>query len=81
MEKVIKEVDLELDGMTMHYLDNCMYQGKIFEYKFTSTTLLPIIHDTKIFIEVDEPETIKEFLQEKNIDKKSLVEWLNKNYK
>lgn len=34
-----------------------------------------------LYLEDEEPETIKEFLEHHDIKKSELLEWLNKNYK
>ena len=78
MKTVKKEVLLELSSVERR--DTCAY-GIQYEYLFNSSKLLPIDQNTKVFIEVEEPETLKEFLEENNIPKKELVQWLNKNYK
>jgi len=81
MKKVLKEANLNLESVTMLDESSCWSEVKRFEYLFTSTEPLKILPDTKIFIEVEESETMKEFLKDKSISKKDLVSWLNKNYK
>ena len=53
------------------------------EYTYTIITYKPIenLDTIEFYVEVDEPETLKEWLNETGIPKKHLVDWLNKNYK
>ena len=34
-----------------------------------------------VYLETEEPETLNEFLEQENISKKFLLEWLKQNYK
>ena len=82
MKTVKKKFELEHNSTEIE-LNNCMFGGstKRYIYTFSSSELLPNIETMECFVEVEEPETLKEFLEENNIPKKELVQWLNKNYK
>ena len=78
MKTVVKEIDFTLREIKT----GCKYD--LMEYiTLKITTDEPVFsqHGLKMFLEVEEPETIKEFITHHNITKNELVEWLNKNYK
>jgi len=74
MNKIKKSVPIQMNGANMGDF------GDMITYEIQSYYPLEACL-REIFIEVDEPETIKEFLKVHNITKTELVEWLNQNYK
>ena len=59
-------------------------KGDLKEVKYTFILpyfIYPQNKNVKLVYEDIEPETLKEFLEDKHINKKELVEWLNENYK
>ena len=83
MKTVKKQVHLNLESMSLDQEGRCSFgtTDYRFRYEFTGYDNLDNIDTLEVFIEVEEPETIKEFLCENDITKKDLVKWLNKNYK
>jgi len=83
MKTVKKQVSLKLEELEMNR-EGCgsmNYEGSV-EYKYTFTTYqqIPNIETLQHFVEVQEPETVKEFREENNLSKDELTKWLNKNY-
>lgn len=79
------ELDCELAAMTVNNRSNypeCLPNNE-YSYRFTSRTRLSEkqLESIKITVEVDEPQTIKEFLKEHRMPESLLLKWLNKNYK
>jgi len=82
MKTVKKQVQLNLEQVSMER-NECSFgrPESRFTYEFTGYGHVPNIETLEFFVEVEEPETLKEFRQQKGITKTELVEWLNKNYK
>jgi hypothetical protein len=83
MKTVKKQVQLNLESVSMEQRDQCSWgrPESRFTYEFTGYGHLPNIETLEFFVEVEEPETLAEFRQQKELTKTGLVEWLNKNYK
>lgn len=79
MKKVLKKVEAIIQMTEMGVEHNCAYTR--FEIE------CPTLYDrsselnAEFYVEVEQPETLKEFLKVKNLKKKQLVNWLNENYK
>lgn len=78
MKKTKKEVKLTLIGVECYYNELSTYR---YAYTFGSNEFFTSEDNLQHFIEVNEPETIKEFCEKHNMPKKEVIEWLNKNYK
>ena len=84
MKTVKKKIELDIESTEMmggcsSWLSDSV--GSRFRHTFISNGIIPNLETIECFVEVEEPETIKEFLQEKQLSKTELIEWLNKNYK
>jgi hypothetical protein len=78
MKTEYEEVEYKFNG-----IDYCLNDPLGISYKEVSIQL-PIntdISNMKILATVKVSETLKEFIEEKNITKKELLDWLNENYK
>lgn len=77
MRKEKKEVEIELTGVEVQAYG---YNNK--KYIYTIESYKHITKDNfKAFIDVDIPETFKEFKKQKGVTNKQILEFLNKNYK
>ena len=78
MKKVKKKIELKLDRVDVKcgYFDNF----NEYTYIFKSRENINITPETEIYLEIDEPETLTEFLSKSGIKEKKLVKWLNDNY-
>lgn len=72
MKVVKKKLDFNTESIS--------YNNGIWTYKISTNKHVDAL-TFDIFYEEEEPETIVEFMEEKNISIKELVSWLNKNYK
>ena len=83
MKKVKKRVQLNLESISSEPL-HCSFtldDRRELTYKFTTYEHIPNPQSMEFYVEVEEPETLKEWLEEKGIQKNELVDWLNENYK
>ena len=87
--KTIKK-EIKLDNLSMELSTD--YEGyfhtstkdDLKEVKYTFILpyfIYPKNKNVKLVYEDIEPETLTEFLEDKHINKKELVKWLNENYK
>lgn len=78
MKKELREVDINLHATELS-IDAC---GGHREMKLEARVYGDMIgKGIKTFIEVDIPETLKEFRGMHSLSKQDLVKWLNENYK
>ena len=80
MKTVKKKVRLNLDNIQAERRGCGISDITEYTYTFTTHEYIPNHGTLEHFVEVEEPETMKEFLSNEEISKKELVEWLNKNY-
>ena len=82
MKKVKKEVRLELDSIDCEPVVLCrgMVEKSKLSYCFSTHDFISNPETLTHFVEVDEPETIREFCDMNGIPKQELVKWLNKNF-
>ena len=83
MKKVKKQIHLRLDKVNLNQNGGC-YLGRPenrYTYEFSGHGYIENIDTLEAFVEVEEPETIAEFREQKDLTKTELVDWLNKNYK
>lgn len=76
MKTIKKEVPVRILEVEI----NQGFSGTIHKYIIESAEWFPAKKATMIK-EFLEPETLKEFREEKELSKTELVDWLNKNYK
>ena len=83
MKKVKKRVNLNIELTEINcYGNDCNYLSRQNEFIYRIQTNEQIDLETiEFYVEVEEPETYKEFKKEHNLNSKQLIEWLNKNYK
>jgi len=67
-------IELDLESLDHHFIEG-LYA---YNYKLTTNDRLP---ENKVFIKVEEPETIKEFISLHDISKQDVIDFLNDNYK
>jgi len=82
MKTVQKEVFLNLESVEFSSVGcamNSNHQNE-FKYTFTSRKEIQNPENLTIFTEVEEPETLKEWIELNGMPKKLLVEWLNNNF-
>jgi len=75
MKKVKKEIFVNCETKNYSPFD-C-----IAPYTYEVSSDRDIDFNSSIFIEIEEPESIKEFLEVNKLSKKKLLKWLIKNYK
>jgi len=88
MKTIKKEVNLELLESTMN-IDSNMSGGLFGPFPVVRNKQKLTFNcyefldprDLTHFIDVEIPETLKEFREHHEISKKDLIDWLNKNYK
>jgi len=78
MKTEYKEVKFDLDGISYTVNGNTDTSYVDVDVRMPIDTDL---ENLKIFEPVQIPETLKEFIKDKNITKKELLDWLNENYK
>jgi len=83
MKTIKKEVSLQLESVHCEPINICgeLHRSVRKELTFSTYENIDNIESLTHFVEVEEPETIKEFCSKHNLPKKELVEWLNEHYK
>ena len=85
MKKVKKQIQLNFESMStdLSYDDGFpkMLKDCGFVYKFFSKELILKPENLEFFIEIEEPQTLKEFIENENLTKGDLLDWLKENYK
>ena len=84
MKTVKKKLDL-----TMHLEKaecfgtewNDVYSNNEYTYSVVTNKPIENVDTLEFYVDVDEPESLKEWLKETGIPKKELLDWLNKNFK
>tara|TARA_R110000851_G_scaffold263167_3_gene415687 strand:- start:647 stop:892 length:246 start_codon:yes stop_codon:yes gene_type:complete len=81
METVKKKIDFKLCEFNIE--SNRVDSGFRYRYEIGlyCDDFIDNFESVEFFIDTEEPETLKEFLETNNIKKSVLVDWLNKNYK
>ena len=82
MKTVKKKLDCSIESLSMEQME-CVWGDTrpIYTYKLVTNKYIPNIETLELFVDVDEPENLKEFRTQKDLTKIELVDWLNKNYK
>ena len=79
MKTVKKEIKITLDNVRVEN-HSCMGHFPKYTYEFTTVNRIMNPETITAFVEVEVPETLKEFCNKKDIPKKELVKWLNENF-
>lgn len=82
MKTVKKKLDCSVESVSMEKME-CLWGGDrpVYTYTIKTNSYIPNIETLELFVDVEEPETLAEFREQKDITKVELVDWLNKNYK
>ena len=81
MKTIKKKVDLILTSSDCTVVDsNSSFAIVEHSYHFASKGFIPNIESLEFYVEVKEPETLKEFKKVHDLSSVELVDWLNKNY-
>ena len=81
MKTIKKKVDLILTSSDRTVVDsNSLFDIVEHNYNFASKGFIPNIESLEFYVEVKEPETLKEFKKVHDLSSVELVDWLNKNY-
>ena len=81
MKTIKKKVDLILTSSDRTVVDsNSLFDIVEYSYHFASKGFIPNIESLEFYVEVKEPETLKEFKKVHDLSSLELVGWLNKNY-
>jgi hypothetical protein len=82
MKKVKKKVELNLQLEEVN-IENygCGNFDNTMKYKYSVTDEFVDLETLECFVEVEELETLKEWLDKNKMPKKVLLDWLIKNYK
>ena len=81
MKTIKKKVDLILTSSDRTVVDSNSSFGIVeHNYHFASKGFIPNIESLEFYVEVKEPETLKEFKKVHDLSSVELVGWLNKNY-
>ena len=82
MKTMTKEVKLNYESCSREMVGGTCFREPQFyyHYTFTSNELIPNPETIQAFVEVEVPETIKEFKQHNDMTSRELLDWLNENY-
>jgi hypothetical protein len=83
MKKVKKkiELNLQLEELSIdNYMCGDRSQNVTYKYSVNPNEFVDL-ETLECFVEIEEPETLKEWLDKNKMPKKALLDWLIKNYK
>jgi hypothetical protein len=80
MKTVKKQVYLQLEKVQVFGVASFDCNPEV-RYTFSAKDYIPNPERMEFYTEIEEPESLREFLKEKGIKKECLVSWLNKNYR
>jgi hypothetical protein len=81
MKKVNKQIKINCISLEIEKLDIYTEHEAVLTINTAASRLITKPDKLSLFFEVDEPETLKEFMEVNNLTKKELFKWLMDNYK